>query len=1522
MKHGRTTPVTRFATLAVLALAIASNALATDYTWSGAANNSWVTPGNWVGGVAAVASSANRYLFTTTSGSLTPYYDGPNGGGAFWGSIVFASGAPSYNIGANAGFNMFYINGDVVNNSANLQTLSNQRNGTDQLGWYLNSAAPRTFNAASGDILVTSVFLTAPSPATLVKTGNFTLTLSNQSSTWANDWGTTTISAGTLAIARVGTLSNLPGWNSAGRYSVANGATLAVGNSVVDADITTMLGTGNFAAGALLGFDTGLGTSAGNRSYANLANTANGALGLSKIGANTLTLGGTLSYTGPTKITAGTLKLGSALTTSSTLQMTGTGTLDLNANNASFVAGTPAISTAVGTTIIDNGAGTGTSVLTINNNSDTSVSLSGLITDGATRKVGLALSNDSFWESTIYNANNTYSGGTLVSGGTGSGSRLPFGIAAGSYHPTTDGGGNLLKSEIGIGAVTLGTGAADKGQLQFDGTTDVNFYNAIVFNTMLGADMPGGVRLGRSGMILYGSQTANLANASYVGNGGTTLSITGKITGSAGLEMRVEGNALTLTLANATSVNDYAGDTRIMRAVSAADIATLKLGVANQIPDGAGKGNVNVVGKLQLNGFSETINGLNNTGAATYSVVENNSGSTAATLTLGGGDANGSYSGTIRDGSTKALGLTKTGTGTQTVGGTLAYTGITGVNGGTLRLGSAITASDRLNMSGTAILDLNGNNATFTYSAGGCVGATTDTITDNAVGTGTSVVTLNDVNGWAQGTMGTLIVDGANGRKVGLSIKNNSMWDLFDNNVNNTYSGGTLVSGGPLNGSRLSFGITGSGTYTPTLSGSVLTKSEIGTGAVTLGTGTTDKGQIQFDNNAAVNSTFYNDIVYNTTLGADIAGGVRLVKNNMILAGTQTANLADVSLVSNGATSGNITGKITGSQGLRLMPNGDPLIFTLTLANSSSVNDYAGDTQLLHANSDSDVSVLKLGAANQIPDGAGKGNVNVVGKLQLNGFSETINGLNNTGAATYSVVENGSASTAVTLTLGGGDANGTYNGTIRNGAAAALSLTKTGAGTQTVGGTLTYTGATSVNGGTLKLGSALTTSSTLQMTGTGTLDLNGNNATFIAGAPAISTAVGTTLTDNAAGTGTSVLTINNNGNTSVSLSGLITDGATRKVGLALSNDSFWDSTIYNANNTYSGGTLVSGTAGNGSRLPFGIAAGSYHPTTDGGGNLVKSEIGIGAVTLGTGAADKGQLQFHGTTDVNFYNAIVFNTMLGADLPGGVRLGRSGMVLHGTQTANLANASYVGNGGTTLSVTGKITGSAGLEMHVEGNALTLTLANATSVNDYTGDTRIMRAVSAADISTLKLGAVDQIPDGAGKGNVNVVGKLQLNGFSETINGLNNTGAATYSVVENGSAGTAATLTLGGGDANGSYNGTIRNGAAAALGLTKTGAGTQTLVGANLYTGDTVVSQGALALMQNQCLSDSTAVRISGGATVDLNFSGTDDIRELYIGGVQQRRGVYGQDTDPTVFSGTGHLRVLSGPPPLVTIFSFQ
>ena len=140
-------------------------------------------------------------------------------------------------------------------------------------------------------------------------------------------------------------------------------------------------------------------------------------------------------------------------------------------------------------------------------------------------------------------------------------------------------------------------------------------------------------------------------------------------------------------------------------------------------------------------------------------------------------------------------------------------------------------------------------------------------------------------------------------------------------------------------------------------------------------------------------------------------------------------------------------------------------------------------------------SIIRLGANNAL-------STNLlaigIGSIDLNGFSQSFAGINNSG--TPGTITNG-ASGASTLTIyAAALASFSESGDIMNGSGS-LSVVKTGAGTQTLSGNnLTYTGNTTINGGVLNLASPnpMTTAITVNSGGslggegttTGSLTLN------------------------------------------------------------------------------------------------------------------------------------------------------------------------------------------------------------------------------------------------------------------------------------------------------------------------------------------------------------------------------------------------------------------------------------------------
>ena len=217
------------------------------------------------------------------------------------GNVTLAGGTLTATLGSASGYGSWNLNGTVT--STGTSTISSSAGVPITLS--AAAGTNTTFDVTSGTLTASAVLgeVTAPGDERVsgfIKTGAGTLVLSGVNTYTGN----AAINVGAVSIA---TTNALPGYITNGRYSVASGATLAVQNAVSEVDIAAMLGTTNFLSGSNLGFDT----TAGDRTVlGNLADTAQGPLGIVKLGANTLTLSGTNTYTGPTTVLAGALYLG------------------------------------------------------------------------------------------------------------------------------------------------------------------------------------------------------------------------------------------------------------------------------------------------------------------------------------------------------------------------------------------------------------------------------------------------------------------------------------------------------------------------------------------------------------------------------------------------------------------------------------------------------------------------------------------------------------------------------------------------------------------------------------------------------------------------------------------------------------------------------------------------------------------------------------------------------------------------------------------------------------------------------------------------------------------------------------------------------------------------------------------------------------------------------------------------------------------------------------------------------------
>ena len=133
-------------------------------------------------------------------------------------------------------------------------------------------------------------------------------------------------------------------------------------------------------------------------------------------------------------------------------------------------------------------------------------------------------------------------------------------------------------------------------------------------------------------------------------------------------------------------------------------------------------------------------------------------------------------------------------------------------------------------------------------------------------------------------------------------------------------------------------------------------------------------------------------------------------------------------------------------------------------------------------------------------------------------------------------------------------------------------------------------------------------------------------------------------------------------------------------------------------------------------------------------------------------------------------------------------------------------------------------------------------------------------------TLQLANAAAIPSGNGKGDLTNNGTLDMNGNSQTINGLFGSG-----IVDQLSGAASVTLTVGNNATNTGgqffYGGTIQN-TAGKIGLTKINTNVFLLGGSPAYSGSTIVSAGTLVLTNGATMPNSSDFTVSPGATFNI------------------------------------------------------
>jgi autotransporter-associated beta strand protein len=315
----------------------------------------------------------------------------------------------------------------------------------------------------------------------------------------------------------------------------------------------------------------------------------------------------------------------------------------------------------------------------------------------------------------------------------------------------------------------------------------------------------------REGVIGFTQGQASTFSGGIAGTGGVTFyqPVTNANSSSAGTGLTVNGAAT------------YTGDTNVLGRVVVTN--------ANFLPNGSRTGNVNVYGILELS-TTMGINGLSGSGVLAKAF------SNPASLTIGGNDANGNFTGVISN--FGLLTIIKTGTGTQIFAGANTYGGGTTVNAGTLLINGRLSTQGNVNVTG------------------GILGGAGDGTTTGIIGGNTTVAAGGKLApGAAAGLAGNLTF--SNGLNLSASSNDTGAY-LFNLNAVSNSDSITLTSGtdfalnvGTLDAADFTFTIGagfGAGTYVLFDANSAIAGT-IGTAEVDFGGGFTGTLSIDTINN-------------------------------------------------------------------------------------------------------------------------------------------------------------------------------------------------------------------------------------------------------------------------------------------------------------------------------------------------------------------------------------------------------------------------------------------------------------------------------------------------------------------------------------------------------------------------------------------------------------------------------------------------------------------------------------------------
>jgi autotransporter-associated beta strand protein len=436
---------------------------------------------------------------------------------------------------------------------------------------------------------------------------------------------------------------------------------------------------------------------------------------------------------------------------------------------------------------------------------------------------------------------NSYAGGTLVSGGA---LQIGDGSTTGSVVGNITNNASLIYNRsdaITNSSVISGSGALTKnntntlvlaGANTYSGTTTVNAGSLTVTSANGLGSTAGGTIVASGARVLLATNTGNFTvgnealtiSGPGVVSGGALRNITGSNTWQGKITLAADagigaanGTSLTLDVAsgNAIEANNFtftsenAGTITIADAISLGTGGLTKIGSGNTILSASN----NYSGTTFLNLGTLTLSGNGTLGSTSSAVLMSNTTGTLV-LDLGGlTRTNASFSinrGVITNGTLVAAtyelnggtnaaslgaGTVNANSGTTAVNGTLGA-GTVNVAGGTLTLGSA----GRL-----------ATNAAVTVNSGQITLGGNETIGSLAGSGGTVALGANTLTAGGNNTSTTF-----GGAVTGSGVLNKSGNGTLTLSASNSYSGGTLISGGTLdlNGGSVSGNITNNANLT------------------------------------------------------------------------------------------------------------------------------------------------------------------------------------------------------------------------------------------------------------------------------------------------------------------------------------------------------------------------------------------------------------------------------------------------------------------------------------------------------------------------------------------------------------------------------------------------------------------------------------------------------------------------------------------------------------------------------------